>query len=281
MKKTLLFTALSGILYLTITGYASGPGQVSLNGTGSPGANSSCAGCHSGGTGATTGAVEIRKLSTGISGPLVTSYMPDTNYIVTVIGNNANLTHFGFQLTALNSTNINAGTFSNLPGNVHIATVSSKTIVEHATPLAKTNNQYEVMFNWVAPAAGSGNITFYGIINAVNNGGQVSGDKPGNQFTKVLAETTPANVGQLSDNIKIVAYPNPVTDKLNLSIGNAKSGAYTINVFDIQGRQVTSQRLTSDNSFTTSVNTSSWATGIYIGRLVKDGIIMTTVIQKQ
>lgn len=280
MKRTLLLTALSGILYLTITGYASGPGQISLDGTGSPGANSSCVSCHSGGAGITTGTVEIRKLSTGLSGPIVTSYMPDTNYIIRVVGNNANLTHFGFQLTALNSTNVSAGTFSNLPGNVHTATVSSKAIVEHAVPIAKTNNQYEVTFNWIAPAAGSGSVTFYGIINAVNNGGQVNGDKPGNQFTKVLTETTPTGVGQLSADIKITAYPNPVTDKLNISIENAETGMYSIRAFDINGREIATQATKVDGKYNTAINTSTWAAGIYHVKIAKGTESKTITITK-
>jgi hypothetical protein len=205
MKRTLLLTAFSGMLYLGVTSASSGPGGQSLNGTGSPGANTTCGNCHGGGAGTTTATVELRKLSTGTSGPVVTQYQADTVYLVKVVGNNANLSHFGFQLTALNSANTNAGVFTNVTGSMHIASVGSKNIVEHTAQLAKTNNQYEASFRWTAPATGAGTVTFYGVINGVDNTGQVNNDKPSAPFSVALTEST-TSVKEL--NTATLALPN-------------------------------------------------------------------------
>jgi hypothetical protein len=280
MKRILLFTATSGLLYLTLSSSSFGPASQSLNATGSPGANSICGNCHSGGAGTTTGTVEVRKLSTGPSGPVVTQYLPDTNYIVKVVGNNASLTHFGFQLTALNSSNANAGTFSNLPGNIHSSTVGGKLIVEHATALAKTNNQYEATFQWKAPATGTGAITFYGVINAVNNNSQTAGDKPGSPFTKVLAQGVPVGVSNAEETISIQAYPNPATTQLHLK--NLEKGNYDLCAYDISGKNIYNTNVTiTGTGQETSINTIDWASGIYHIQLSKEGMKQTIVVMKQ
>lgn len=280
MKRILLFTAVSGLLYLSLSSNSVGPAAMGLNATGSPGSAATCTGCHGGGPGTTTATVQIRKLSTGPTGPIVTQYIPDTNYIVKVVGNHATLTHFGFQLTALNSSNTNAGTFSNLQGAIHSSTVGGKLIIEHAAQLAKTNNQYEATFNWKAPATGTGNVTFYGVINAVDNNAQVGGDKPSPPFTIALTETPTASVNNVSRSMKIEAYPNPVITQLNLK--NLEKGNYDIQAYDISGKKIYSTNISiTATGEETSINTADWANGIYHLQLSKGGIKQTIVVMKQ
>ncbi len=282
MKRILLLTATSGLLYLTLSSNSVGPAAMGLNATGSPGSSSSCGGCHGGGPGTTAAALQIRKLSTGPNGPIVTQYMPDTNYIVKVVGNHATLTHFGFQLTALKTANTNAGTFSNLPGTVHSSTVGNKLIVEHATQLAKTNNQFEATFNWKAPASGTGTVTFYGIINAVNNNSQVGGDKPSPPFTIALSETTPASVGNVEQLMRVEVYPNPVTTQLNVKTGNIEKGTYALSAYDLNGKQIFHTTLTITNAGQeASINTVDWASGIYHIQLSKGEIKKTIAVIKK
>ncbi|HYD21986.1 MAG TPA: choice-of-anchor V domain-containing protein [Flavipsychrobacter sp.] len=263
MKRTLLLTTIAGMLYLGLGSNSTGPAAQFLNATGSPGNNASCGGCHGGGAGTTTGNVEIRKLSTGITGPVVTQYQADTVYIVKVVGNNASISHFGFQLTALNGANTNAGTFQNVTGSKHIGSVGSKNIVEHIDQLAKTNNQYEATFNWKAPATGTGNVTFYGVINAVNNDGLAGGDKPGSPFTKLLTENT-TSVKELAATMELTAYPNPCTTNLTVQLNNPQPGTYTLRALDLSGKTLMTEN-TSINSagHKTKINTANWPPGIY------------------
>jgi hypothetical protein len=282
MKRIILFTAISGLLYLSLSSSSFGPASQSLNATGSPGATTTCGNCHSGGSGTTTATVEIRKLSTGPTGPIVASYIPDTNYIIKVVGNHATLTHFGFQLTALNSSNANAGTFSNLPGNIHSSTAGGKLIVEHATQIAKTNNQFEATFHWKAPATGTGNVAFYGIINAVDNNGQVGGDKPSNPFTKALTETSAASVSNTKNSFSIDTWPNPFTTKLNLKTNGLDRGNYNLCAYDMNGRKVYNTIISiKESEQETSVNTVEWAAGIYHIQLSKEGMQQTIVVMKK
>lgn len=263
MKRTLLLTTATAMLYLGLASNSTGPAGQFLNATGSPGNNASCGGCHGGGAGTTTGNVEIRKLSTGITGPVVTQYQADTVYIVKVVGNNANISHFGFQLTALNGSNTNAGTFQNVTGNMHITAVSSKNIVEHTDQLAKTNNQYEASFNWKAPATGTGNVTFYGVINAVNNDGLAGGDKPGSPFTKLLTENT-TSVKEPAGAIELSAYPNPCSTSLVIKMIKMQAGTYTLRALDLSGKTIaTENAIVTGAEHETKINTAGWPSGIY------------------
>lgn len=282
MKKIVLFTAASGLFYLSLSSNAGGPAAGGLNATGSPGTSPSCGGCHAGGTGTTTATVELRKLSTGPTGPVVTSYLPDTNYLVKVVGNHPTLTHFGFQVTALNSANANAGVFSDFPVNVHSAVVNAVTIIEHTDQLPKTNNEFNATFRWKAPAPGSGAVTFYGIINAVDNNTMVSGDRPSPGFTVAVAEATTASIGTAASAMSIRVFPNPVTTELHLALSQPEQGSYQLAVYDVRGKCVYNSALAvAGPEDEWQVNTADWACGLYHVHLWKEGTMKTALVVKQ
>jgi len=79
---------------------------------------------------------------------------------------------YGFQATALDGSNNKAGDFSNPIAGTQIATAGAREYAEHVgvSPMGAYGWQ------WTAPAAGTGSVTFYGIGNAVNGTGNTSGD---------------------------------------------------------------------------------------------------------
>lgn len=98
-KKSLLITATTAIIYLTLSSYSGGPAHNGTgNMTGSPGSAGNCTGCHSGGGGTTTGAIIVRLKSAGTGSLPVTSYVAGETYTVTITGGNltAGLDDFGF-----------------------------------------------------------------------------------------------------------------------------------------------------------------------------------------
>jgi hypothetical protein len=286
MKKRILLFTSSIVLFSALTmSYESGPAHSPYvtNYTGGPGSVGTCAnaGCHTGSQVATptSCAIEVRKLSTGTSGPIVTAYQADTVYIVTVTGSNTagSLTRFGFNFMALRASNttLNAGTYSSFPTNVDDNAVGGRNIVEHTAALMPTSGVYTVSFNWTAPVTGTGSVNMYAIINAVNNDGNASpADKPSPAFSMTLPEAT-TSVANLNADIKVNAYPNPVIDKLNLEISNA-TGEYGVRVFDMNGK-IVAEQTTSGNS---AINTSGWAPGLYQVQLSKDGVKQTIAILK-
>jgi hypothetical protein len=266
MKSRSLLSFLTvAFLYVLLGSNSGGPGQqANANYTGGPGSAGNCASCHSGGGGTTTGTIELRKASTGAAGPVVSSYLPDSFYIVTLSGNNTSLASFGFQLMALKLVNntTNAGSFSNFPANTHLASVSGRNILEHSSALSKTNNQYEVSFTWKAPPAGTGDASFHGIINAVNNNGSTSGDKPGPAVTKQIAEAVINSVNDVSSGITIAAYPNPFRDQLTIGVTTIGTRASRVLVYDMRGMKIMDTQLSGGRDLT--INTSTWQSGVYM-----------------
>jgi len=219
------------------------------------------------------------------TGATVTQYTPGTVYTVKLSGTNTNtyLTHFGFQLTSVFSDGNQAGNFATVTSGIHIKNLSGKQVVEHNGSIAGTGNKYLATVNWTAPAKGSGNVTFYGILNAVNNNGtNDGGDIPNPAAPLTITENTSAAVANVTGNINIKAYPNPVKNELTIELSNTIANAYTVNVYDLSGKKIMSR--VSDISNTNNkfnINTTNWNTGIYLVQIITDGAQRTLQIAKQ
>lgn len=242
MKRTfLLFTLSAALAVITLNSNSSGPANNSNgNKTGGPGSSGTCGTCHSGATGA-TGNVSLRLKSDNT--PANDKYTPGQTYIVTVSGSHASLPKFGFQLMALKDpNNTQAGTFGGFTDQ-HSKTVSGIILVEQHQTLSKTGSAFTTEFEWTAPAAGTGNIKFHGILNAVNGTGGTDGDAVSPAFSKTLAEGPNAITDITADN-NIRLYPNPVQDQLHVSF--SQTGNYTVSVYSLDGKIIINKQVNSN-----------------------------------
>ncbi|MCD6013400.1 MAG: hypothetical protein K0Q79_3262 [Flavipsychrobacter sp.] len=278
-KRILLLTAIAGMGYVLLTSYAGGPAPLAGNRTGAKGATATanCAtGCHGTGTSTT---VTITLDSAGVT---TTRYKPGMTYTVKIHGvNTSSLPKFGFQFAAVSGTGasqVQAGTFpsSGLPSGVASHSASSLDIIEHtAGRNGVPAGTYDVQFTWVAPSTNVGNITMYSTLNAVNgNNLQDAADISGNTSITLTPIVT-TSVEQLVNNIGITAYPNPVVNALTLQA--EKAGTYMVNVYDIAGRTIATEQMSS----TGSINTANWAAGIYQVAVQKDGNMQVIPVVKQ
>ncbi|MCB0698170.1 MAG: T9SS type A sorting domain-containing protein, partial [Chitinophagaceae bacterium] len=281
----LLISSILAFSALTFSSYMTGPANNSIgNVTGSPKANGTCAqaGCHSGGVfTAPSGTIELRKKSTGLNGPLVTSYEAGEVYYVTLTGA-ATSSHFGFQTVALKkSDSSEVGTYGGFSANAHGYPSAIPTIAEHKVPVAKTAlDMFETKFEWTAPSSGVGAITMYAIFTAVNNDGLSTGDVVGTTFSLNLVDKT--SVGQVSKEVVFKTYPNPVQDILTLDMNKAEEGYYDITVYSYTGAIVSQSKLyISPAKYTGTFNTSNWAPGNYFMQIHKDGSTRVMPIVKQ
>lgn len=241
MKRTFIFSAaVLCSLYVLLASNSEGPASMG-NGirNGGPGSNGTCGSCHSGGAGSTTVAISLKEKASGTAAS--GSYKPGVIYTVTISGNNASLAFFGFQLTATTQGNVQAGNFGNFGSDKHMTPLNGLQVIEHSTNLSKTNGEYNASFDWIAPAAGTGTVTFYGIINAVNNNDQDNGDRPSPTTSLALTEASTSSLDE-TKKAGFGMYPNPANDMLYVSPG--KSGAYTISVTDLNGRELLRRRET-------------------------------------
>ncbi len=284
-KRALLFTAVIGIGYLSLTSSTSGAGIGSgYNCTGSETGLGNAAGCASSGSGchSTTVTAGITTLVELDSAGVTTStsgatghYKPGFTYTVKITGTNttsATLPKFGFQASCIKgstavTTPVNAGTWGTvttpLRNTTAIASSFVCNMVEHRTPInattlgGATGGTYVVSFTWTAPAAGTGTVSIWSILNAVNGNNNADAADKWNTATMVLNElpTSTASVATVTNN-SFNVYPNPVVNTLNVQSNN--NGAFSVKVFDLNGRLI----ITEQQNVTT-INTTDWAQGLY------------------
>jgi hypothetical protein len=263
MKRPLIIfsTVLCG-LYVLLSSNAAGPATAG-NGirNGAPGSNGTCSACHGGGAGTTTAAIALKEKATGTAANGV--YKPGMVYTVTISGNNSNLAFFGFQVTAVKGT-AQAGTFSNMGPDKHIANISGLQLVEHSTSLAKTNGQYEASFDWTAPAAGTGTVTFNGIINGVNKDNNTGGDRASSIVSLNLTEQSATGIAEATYWKRLKVFPQPAVHTLHISNEGIREGDYILTVYDLNGKALwQSKYRTQNNRMLTEVPLQQLAAGTY------------------
>jgi len=140
--------------------------------------------------------------------------------------------------------------------------------LEHRQSISGTGNAYRVVFDWTAPAAGSGPVTLWAIFNSVNGNGLAdAGDRSSMPFSATIPEAA-LGIASVDEEKVIRIYPNPATDYVHIELQNAERGAYHISVFDLAGRQVYhSEILINLDAATMGMETSGWAPGMYAVRI--------------
>jgi hypothetical protein len=335
---------------LTFTSYSGGlASSGSSGGTGAPGDGTTCGGCHNSGSfgpplvqmGVTEGATAI------------TEYIPGETYAVllNVIALIGTPVGYGFQATVLDASDSKAGDFVASVAGSQITSLSGREYAEHST----TSPIGTFGWQWTAPAAGTGTVTFYGVGNAVNGNGGTSGDngsptgttitltegvampislarftadvkkqnvslnwttdmekntnyfeiersKDGHYFEAIgklsaagnseesieysytderpnsinyyrlrsvdfdesftRSNVLSANVGQTESGINM--YPSPVLSTATINLELAKPGDYTMNVYNISGQLVRSERIMLNESEQISFDANDLNTGLYV-----------------
>ena len=190
-KKIILLPVVALLGYLVLTGSSNGPGNGGYGDrTGATASTVGCGGgCHATAASSSTSVTVALYDATGTT-LITTGYVGGTTYKIRIGGvNNSttvlNLKKFGFQVSAVKttSTSTNEGTFT-APAGTHSGTYAGIKIVEHSSPITPssgtggTGTVYTVPdITWVAPLAGTGSITIFTTLNAVNsNGNQDNGD---------------------------------------------------------------------------------------------------------
>lgn len=194
-----LFSAMIATILLS---NASGPAFNGNGGqTGAPG-EGTCSNCHGGGS--FNPNVNIQVFENGTSTP-ATSYVGGNTYDVRVtVSSTTGVPRFGFQLTALKPTNTVAGTFNTPSSNTRTISFSGRNYIEQNA----RSNSGVFSAKWVAPAAGSGLITFYASGNCVNANGNTSQDNATNssaslpEFTIPLSASITRFTGSLQRDLK-------------------------------------------------------------------------------
>ena len=137
------------------------------NKTGAPGSGT-CAECHSPASGGNGSA------SISFGGGL-TTYTPGTTYDMSITINDPGQKRWGFSMVARNAANQNVGTWI-VTNTTNTQIHSSGTHMSHKNAPNNIFDTFTFSFQWTAPAAGTGKVTFYTSANAANGNGSTNGD---------------------------------------------------------------------------------------------------------
>lgn len=287
-KKLLVGAAALGLATFMSYSFSTGPSTqpTAGNRTGSAGTQANCDGsfCHGGIATSTFLSITLMEGATP-----VTKYKPNQTYQVIIAGGttNGNRPGFGFQCSAVkeSSTGTQAGTFNvGTATNIAVRTSGTVSLVEHTAILTGTGTGstwgYQSTFNWVAPAAGTGNVKFFLTLLSANNNANASGDSA-NNTTAVFAEA-PVGVEQTPDGLHLQAFPNPAAQVITLDAGTAPAGHYTLLVHSATGQKIFSQPLThSGGALKASVPCERWAPGTYFLQLQSpEGAWSTSMVKR-
>jgi hypothetical protein len=260
MKRLTLISiiALSFVGYIVISGYKEGPAFFNgydctgaETGLGNPTGCGIGGSCHS--TSATAGISVTLELDS--AGFPVTHYIGGNSYKVKISGTNntgSNLPNFGFQIGSIKGsapkvTPTNAGSWPGpYPANVHYAAPQASFfvvgVVEHGVALPATTgtggtgSTYVETVNWTAPGTGTGTISIWAALNAVNNNGvQDNGDLW--NIAHIVINEEPMGIDELNAANNVKVYPNPFTSKAIFSLGTEVEKA-SLTLYDITGKEM-------------------------------------------
>lgn len=269
-RNIILFTALAGTLYFSLTSYGTGPGS---RGAGHVAATGCGNGCHGASSSANTHAM-ISILRKSDNQPVTDGkYTPGTTYVINVMGHNASLTHYGYQLSATSGSS-SAGTLSNPSSGSKLVTAGGIRVAEHSAPITGSSSGFTATIDWQAPPTGTGNVTLNLAVNAVNNNGGTLGDAY-NTAQLALSEATTSVDNIAVADIKV--YPNPATNQITVDLGNKAN--YTLYIADAAGRTVLQNKVTNNNRV--ELNTSGFQSGLYSITIMSEGMSQSTSFVKQ
>ncbi len=226
-------------LSIVICSYIAGPPAGSTN---APGENT-CYGspaCHGGIANSGPGFGELTVMG-GI--PPGNFYMPDSTYVMMPYQVDTAKLKGGFQVVAklMNGTNAGTSTMS-MPTNTQIISSGGLDYVEQTAAGAfkpLMSNMHNWMYDWKAPSAGVGTVTFYVAFIAGNGDNAPSGD---NIYTDtlVLHEGTVGikDINAVPDFTIEKIFPIPTNDFVTIDFNTDRQLEASISVIDIYGKMV-------------------------------------------
>jgi hypothetical protein len=263
MKKHLLYGLFSFSALLIFTS-----GIEDINGksgrTGSPSEQTCYNGCHS--SYALNSGPAVIEITSNIPN---WEYTPGQSYTINVTATQSGINLYGIDFEALTSANQNAGTLAAGTGTqiktTTVGGVARKNLV-HTTGGGASSGTHTFTFNWTAPAAGTGNVTFYWAILAANGNFSNSGDYVYTRTQALTEYVAPSGINNIDGAINLNVYPNPASDNIHITYFLNNMGETEIGIYSLEGTlvktSVSGNETTGSHIATTDI--SDLAKGIYV-----------------
>lgn len=221
--------------------------------TGAPGDGSNCSACHSGAPSTAAGLITSNIPASG--------YIPGTTYTITANITEAGINKFGFEISPQNTSGNLKGTMI-VTNTAETQLISSGKYITHKSGGTAGSSTRTWSFKWVAPAAGSGAVTFYGAFVLANSNSNASGDQV-KLSSMAVAENLMTTVAETITNAEEWSvYPNPVNDRLFLKNVNGNYKITNISIFDVNGKLI--KVMVDDELQTGCLDVSDLESGAYV-----------------
>ena len=195
--------------------------------TGSPGDSlKNCTACH-GGT-----AVPVEGWLT--SNIPTEGYEPGQTYTIRATNKEAGATRFGFEVSPQNEAGTLLGDIV-ITDSIRTKLVGGVKYITYTADGIEGQDSLDWSFNWIAPAKGTGEVTFYAGFNS-NYEGHKDGDKTYLNTLSVNEKGVTARVNVIKNRYAITIYPNPTTDQMNIDFVLEKNAKVQIDLFDLSGK---------------------------------------------
>ncbi len=200
--------------------------------TGSPGDGSNCSvTCH-------TGSPVLTDIGLITSNVPVTGYIPGVTYTITATISVAGINKYGFEISPQSTTGVQKGTIVITSSTETRILGSTFKYITHKSAGTAGTGSRTWTFNWVAPAAGSGDAIMYGAFLATNANATNSGDQV-HLSNLLIQENLSAGIMNLASNVdKWTIYPNPSSDIINIESLDATAQLEAIDLYDITGKRI-------------------------------------------
>jgi hypothetical protein len=268
---SLLLVTTAMVMTNTMTSEADGNTSAApASKTGSPGDGGNCTSCHAG------TATTVPGLIT--SNIPVTGYVPGQVYTITGTVSMSGKTKFGFEISPQNATGVKKGTMTVTSSTTTQLISTGKYITHKTAGTAFSSGTATWSFNWTAPPAGTGNLTFYGAFNITNSSNTNSGDIV-QLSTLPVTEDLTTGIPELQElNARINVFPNPVIDNITVSNTSDSDGQATVSIINIEGRVV---KNIEGMNFNTSINLEDLCKGFYVLRIeTEKGTVIKKIVKQ-
>lgn len=279
MKKVLFTFLFAAAAIVIFTNAVQDPGG-KFGYSGSPNENTcNQSGCHS------SYALNSGSGSVDISSDIPNwEYTPGQVYTITVTPSYTGRNLFGFNAECLDGANNNLGTISlggatdSRLGSITVGG-TTRSCISHKLGGGATADAHSFVFKWTAPAAGSGDGTFYYVGLCANNNNNKTGDYVYSGTQVVTEKLSPSSINETANFIrKLSVYPNPASTTLNIDFVSNNNLDATATIYDIKGDVVWSsqnfQFNGSNEKLTADVSTLK--NGNYIVEVKQGGAVKTT-----
>ena len=262
------------ILVLDNTSAYSKPEGSPQSVTGSPADGASCAksGCHSGTASAQDGLITSNIPTSG--------YMPGSTYTITVSISQTGISKWGFSISPQSVGGSVLGSI--IVTNTTQTQLINNRYVTHKTAGNSGTNSKTWSFDWIAPAAGTGDVPFYASVMASNSSGNAIGDQVYNDVYTVSEDLT-SSITASAAPVEFSVYPNPVDgNQVTISFGANTNKPATLRLMNLRGELVREERFESVTSGQQNrvISMNELPTGIYLLQLVtEEGTIVRRIIR--